>query len=264
TGIPLILGAGIHPGMIELLGVSAARALDTVSAVEMFMIATLQDYGAPERFLPLFEQGWNGIDGIQTLCKLPAMTAVQVRKGAREKILPENALRSFLTLEGEEVDGFAMATCEPLALHRALGGDIDARMTMSYWPPAANAIVREASRGFAEGDTRFAPTLQAMWSTIDAETRRPPSVHFWAIARGKKAGHSASTTAFSRQDWANQRGGAATTAGVAVFAAEAISRGEISQSGVLSPVDLFAPEEVFEALARPQSPDLHVVTSEGP
>jgi len=257
--VPIVLGAGVHPGFVELLGCVAARELDAVSAVDMFLIAALEDYGAPEHFLPLFEGGWNGTEGLQTMCKMPALSAVQVTGGRRDVVRPAEALRSFSSLDGVTIDGFAMASAEPLSLHRALGGETDYRMTMAFWPPAANRIACEKAEHLMAGAIPFAPVMKAMWSEIKNEAQPRPRVHFWAVAQGSKDGKQATATAFCRQDWANQQRAIETTAGVFAYTAEAVARGDVGRSGILSPVELFDPDHVFRCLAAPDDPEVQVI-----
>jgi len=247
--VPVVLGAGIHPGMVEFFGASAAAALDQVERIDMYMLATLEKYGPTDRFIPMFEAGWDGISGLQTMCTVPGMEAIQIRDGKRVLVAPGAEITAFDTLEGESLNGFPMATIEPLALHRCLPTVGTVTMNISYWPPAANEIVQSAAPGLVRGDQEFAVTMLSMWKTIADENRALPEVHFWAEAIGTKNGRPASAKAFSRQDWANQGGGRDTTASMLIYTAGAIARGDVRTSGFLAPVNLFDPDDVYSHLA---------------
>lgn len=255
---PIVLGAGAHPGMTEFLGMRAARELDHVDRVDMFLIAALKDYGPVEQFQKMFEQGWNGVNGLQTFCKFPGMTAVIIDGGGRQFLKPKNATTEISTPEGELISGFALATAEPLALTRAMEAGFDSSMNMSFWPPDANEIAQAAAPGFLNGGEQFAPVLEEMWKTIPREMRPHPRIHFWATAMGKKKGKTTTVSVFSPQDWGNQPGVASTTARMMAYTAEAIARGEVKKPGLLSPVDIFEPDDVFTSLAAPEEPEIQV------
>jgi hypothetical protein len=257
-GVPIVLGAGIHPGYTELLGAHAAAALDTVSSVNLHMLAVLEDYGRPDVFIPMFQQGWAGIDGLQTMAKVTAHTAYRVIGGKREEVPHARNTQAFSTLDGHGVDGFVMPSIEALSLHRCFKGSVDTQMLLSFWPPAANEVSRRAAPGLLDGSKDFPTVLEEMWRTVEAEQRPKPLVHFWATARGQKSGQEAVATAFTAQDWGNQPGGTATTAAVFAFTAERVAIGQAKAAGLAAPVELFSAKDVFSVLAANALADVEV------
>ena len=101
----------------------------------------LEDYGRPDVFIPMFQQGWAGIDGLQTMAKVTARTAYRVRDGERESVRHDSGVQAFSTLQGHEVEGFVMPSIEALSLSRSLGAGIDTQMLMSFW-----LLIRETLR----------------------------------------------------------------------------------------------------------------------
>ena len=261
-GVPIVLGAGIHPGYTEMLGAHAAAALDSVGSVNLHMLAVLEDYGRPEVFIPMFQQGWPGIDGLQTMAKVVALTAYRMKANQREAVSYESNAQTFRTLDGYEMHGFVMPSIEALSLYRVLNEGVDTQMLMSFWPPAANDISRKAAPKLQCGDEAFPVVLEAMWRTVEAEERPKPAVHFWAAARGKKDGKDTIATAFTEQDWGNQLGSIATTARMFALTVETVARGHVSEIGLVAPVELFSTAEVFSVLAGDDAANVEVQLEE--
>ena len=261
AGIPVILGAGIHPGVTELLAQTAARELDEVKGVEVFIIGPLKDYGDPERFIPLFESGWNGVSGLQTLVECLGTPAIHVRNGERRSIEVPADIRSTINPEGIAIDMLPFASFEPLSIHRQWPS-ADTAVWLGLWPSAATRELRSSAIDLVNGDAQYSTVFRHIWELAAKDTGDLPKVHFWAKAQGIKNGAPHTVTAFSLEDWASNRGSAQTTANVLTFTVEAIASARVGEIGLLTPLDLFEPQDVFAAAADYDHAEVHVTCDE--
>jgi saccharopine dehydrogenase-like NADP-dependent oxidoreductase len=249
SGSILLVGAGFHPGVLDLLGRCAISALDEAHGVELFIVGNFPDYGDAAGFVGMFEGGWQGTEGLKTILAGVGLPATVLTGGVRKAIEPGTESRIVTSPDGFDIDFTYFASLEPLALARSHGSLSGAAIRYGAWPSDVYGPLRENARKAMSGEMGVGDALKSVFTAALKKEDRDPKIHFWAEASGLKDGRETKMRAYSNQEWASNGQMLSTTTRVLCFAAEKLAKGEVSQTGLVTAADVLSPEEVFEHLA---------------
>ncbi len=254
----VLIGAGFHPGITDLLGEKAIAGLDEVSTVELYIIGTLSDYGDAQAMMSVVDAGWEGSEGFKTIFQGVGMDATIVEAGKWVNKSPSTNPRTVKTPDGFEVNVDYFATLEPLALARRYPQIQSCAMNYGIWPLVSHTAVQEHSKHFVEGTYEAG---QLIYDLFEGNLNQPsayPQVQYWASAMGLKDGRKCRATAYSLGDWCSNKSMIATTTGMLACAAEKLASGRVKKQGLLTASDLFDPDEAFQAMAGGEDPQIRV------
>jgi len=249
SGITVLLGAGHHPGVLDLLGVKASMALDELKSVDMYIAGTLADYADPDTIISAVDAGWGGTEGLKTIIYSTGADSISVAAGKRVTLAAGEHQFTVRNPEGIALDFTHWASMEALSIHRAFPEIDGATISYGLWPRSGqSAMVRDCARVCAE-EMKAAEVIRAMFQQLKVDNTPPPRIQFWATATGTRGNKSCTATAYSVEDWASNRSILATTTRGLAFAAEALARDQITKKGLATCPEAFAPDDYFAAVA---------------
>jgi saccharopine dehydrogenase-like NADP-dependent oxidoreductase len=256
SGATILVGAGFHPGVTDLLGQVASSNLDEVSALDYYVVGNFPDYGDANGMIGMLEGGWEGSEGLKGILAGIGLPCTYIKGSERTIVEPWTT-----TLRAETPDGFAIdftyfSTLEPLALNRTHPEIPDIATYYGAWPNEINSVLKKTSREAMTGEKTSSEALKEVFTAAKAEYGLNPKVHFWVEAKGKKDGKEVRCQVFSSEPWATNAQMVATTTGVLAFAAEKLATGSIKRKGLVTAADVLSADEVFPHLSQGKDPGL--------
>ena len=256
SGATILVGAGFHPGVTDLLGQVAKANLDEVSALDYYIVGNFPDYGDANAMIGMLEGGWQGTEGLKAIMAGIGLPTTCIKNSERTIFEPGTASLSAETPDGFAVDFTYFSSLEPLALNRTHPEIQDIAIYYGAWPNEVNSVLKKTSREAMTGKKTFGEALNEVFTAAKAEYELNPKVHFWTEAKGKKDGKEVLCQVFSSEPWATNAQMIATTTGVLAFAAEKLATGSIKRKGLVTASDVLSAEEVFLHLSLGKDPAL--------
>ncbi len=261
SGTTLLVGAGFHPGVTDLLGEYAISILDEVHRLEIFIVGNLRDYDDPESAVANFDSGNQGSEALKTLFVSLGLPAYVIKDGTRALVSPREMDLPIATPDGFQIDFTGFSTLEPLAANRRHPDVKNVAILYGAWPNRVNSVLRQVSPKVVSNEMTTASAGRAMYSAALPLEDADPNVQYWVDARGKKDGKDTCCRVYSSKTWATNAHMTATTTGVVCLAAEKLASGEISPSGLVTAAEILTPKEVFSFLAEGEDPEIVVELS---
>jgi NAD(P)-dependent dehydrogenase (short-subunit alcohol dehydrogenase family) len=256
AGISLVLGAGHHPGVLDLLGMAAASSLDQARSVDLFIAGTLADYADPDTIIDAVNGGWDGSEGLKTIVASTGSPSTCIEDGARLNLTPGQRQLTTQTPDDYTLDFSHWATMEALSVQKVFPSLDRAGIYYGLWPSTAQVALVAGSTEAVAGRCRPGDVIASMFEALKADSIPGPRIHFWARAKGTLDGKPCSVTAYSPQDWASNRNIHATTTRALAWVARCLARGDLDNAGLVTCAQSFKPGEFFAALAAPDSVNL--------
>ncbi|GAA2846784.1 saccharopine dehydrogenase family protein [Leucobacter komagatae] len=249
AGVTAIIGAGLSPGITNLLAVLAARGYESVDR----LLTSWSLSGASVEF----EEAYDGHRPPGSAAMYhwieQATGTIRVwRDGALADVPPLERLVVRYPELGE-APVHTLGHPEPITLPPVIGG-VRESLNVMTGPEWVFDALRDTADRVNSGELTIAGGVERMANNTPPETReerlRLPSV--WAMAEGSKDGRKVATAVRMAALPAHRMGG--STGYPAAIAALLVLRGDITETGVLPPERAIHPERFFAELGRVTTP----------
>jgi saccharopine dehydrogenase-like NADP-dependent oxidoreductase len=258
SGATILVGAGFHPGVTDLLGQVAVSNLDEVSTLDLYIVGNFPDYGDASGMIAMLEGGWEGSEGLKAILAGIGLPSTYIENSVRTIVDPWAKTIRTDTPDGFAIDFTYFSSLEPLALNRTHPDIPNVAVYYGAWPNDINSVLKKASREAMTGIKTSGEALKEIFTAAKAECGRNPKVQFWADAKGTKNGKEMRCQVFSDNPWATNAQMIATTAGVLAFTAGKLATGSINKKGLVTAGDALVAEEVFQHLSQGKDPGLAI------
>lgn len=258
AGVGVVIGAGFHPGITDLLAIKAVDALDKADGVSIFIVGTLSDYGDAATLISSIDAGWEGSEGFKTIITGVGTEATFIEAGQPVGKSACAFEKRVSTPDGFEVLFGPFATHEPMSIHRKCPELPDASMHYGLWPVTAQTKLASRAEDAVNGRYGTGQILRDILACGLDASEEGPKIHYWATSIGEKNGKSSTATVYSTGEWCTNGQMISTTTGMLALTAERLAAGRIQARGLLTASDVFDPDEVFSVMAGPDDPQLVV------
>jgi hypothetical protein len=213
ASLTCIPSMGTAPGVAGLLGVHAARHLNTCNAVTVHLGVPFLRWGDPAEIAVALDRGEPLPQTHVTLVAWFVRSAPVVRDGRLVWVRPNANVVNAIAPDGRSYDMMPICSTEALTVSRAVPDAVRVESLAALWPTEVMKLIADQSPDVdIEDVTRSVIAALAAW---DPTRLQPPSDHpdvvFWAQADGQLDGRDYSVRCTRRVPF--------TTAGVAVTAA---------------------------------------------
>jgi len=257
AGVPLVIGAGFHPGVTDLFALTACQTLDGADSVDMFIVGNVPDYGDPDMIIEFINSGAYKSEGFTTIFSSIGVPASVIRDGRLVSLEAGASLNGHTTPDEIPVDFAAFASMEPLSISAAIPQVQNATIWYGLWPITAHDVLLNQAGAVARGEKSFSEPLKEILEISKLNEVTPPRIHFWAEAKGTKNDRPATARVYSPKAWASTSNMIDTTVGACVYTAEQICAGKVDHSGMATLPMLFEPKSIFNFLSDGE-PELNV------
>ena len=258
TDATILVGAGFHPGVTDLLAQAAYSNLDEVDELNLHVVGNFSDYGDADGMIAMLAEGWEGTEGLKTIQAGIGLPSTYLKDNLRTTVNPWTTTMAARTPDGVAIDFTHFSTLEPVALNRTLSNVPNIAIYYGAWPNQINPVLKQTSRAVMTDAMTSVEALKEVFIAAKNESQFGPKVHFWADAKGRKDGEEVTCQVFSSQPWATNAQMMATTTGVLAFAAEKLATGTIKKKGLMTAIDALSGDEVFQHLSQSEDPGLVV------
>jgi hypothetical protein len=251
AGVTAVLGAGLDPGLSNLMMVHAARQLDHTDQLSYCICQVVRLYGGDAKtVLAEWREARRAEAGWQMIMRLAAHPARHYRDGAWIDLDPLQNARRVELPQGHVATAYPIAMPEPITLPRTLRDVRSVSVAVSFFPPELNGIFFQLGSRIARGEMTES---QAAFSFFESATTPQPCSP--AVPAGCESGWVPWAVAVGTLNGRRTRyrcwpvGGWDTTTGPLAAVVLKMLRGEIRAKGVLSPESCLDPLPFFAEVA---------------